>query len=74
MLCLFQVYRKVIQLYIYVFQVLFPYRLLQNIELEFPVLYSSLPLMNVLKAENPFYPNVPPRISWLMSFPIGLLF
>ena len=40
MLCQFQVYSRVIQLYIYMyiffFQILFPYRLLQNIE------YSSL--------------------------------
>ena len=38
MLCYFQVYSRAIQLYIhmYFFQILFPYRLLQNIE------YSSL--------------------------------
>ena len=39
MLCVFQVYSKVIQLYIYIyiyFQILFHYRLLQDIE------YSSL--------------------------------
>ena len=34
--CYFQVYSKVIQLYIYFFPILFPYRLLQDIE------YSSL--------------------------------
>ena len=26
------------------------------------------------KAENPFYPNVSPRTSWLLSFPLVLWF
>lgn len=28
---------------------------------------------NVLKEVNSFYANVPPKISWLMSFPTVLL-
>ena len=54
MLCQFQVYRTVIQLYIYIyicieyiqiyilFQILFPYGLLQNIEYSFLVVYNEI--------------------------------
>ena len=49
MLCYFQVYGEVIQLYIRIylfFQIPFPYRLLQNIEYSlFPVLYSRSSLV-----------------------------